>query len=396
MEYSDRDILNIIKLKDPVFYNNIEERCIKLVADSVEKIRSDPEMRIENYTTVHKGYNEKSWLKVESLNKRQVKLLNNFFNEVMSKDPRVIFIGEDVNSPYGGAFKVADGLSSKYSDKVFTTPISEAAIVGLSNGLAISGFKPYVEIMFGDFVPLAMDQIINNSSKFNHMYNKQVNCPIVLRTPMGGKRGYGPTHSQTLDKFLIGIDNVKTIALNSILNPSEIYFSVNEELNPVIVIENKLDYGRLVGLKLPSFYEAYKTDESYPVVKLSPVSFNPELTIVTYGGMVQSCIDSIELIFSEFEILPEILVLSKINPLDLSEIEFSLRNTKKILTVEEGSSVGGVGGEIIASLNESLDFSFRSRRVSAIPVPIPSVKSLEDIVLPSSSTIIKELGVMLK
>jgi 2-oxoisovalerate dehydrogenase E1 component len=99
-------------------------------------------------------------------------------------------------------------LSDKFPDNVITTPISEHSITGLVNGMALGGYRPYLEIMFGDFITLSMDQIINHASKFHHMYNKKVECPVVIRTPMGGGRGYGPTHSQTLDKFLAGIDNV--------------------------------------------------------------------------------------------------------------------------------------------------------------------------------------------
>lgn len=99
------------------------------------------------------------------------------------------FIGEDVLSPYGGAFKVAQDLSLEYPNQVISTPISEAAITGLANGLALGGFRPLLEVMFGDFITLALDQIINHASKFFHMYNKSVNCPIVIRTPMGGRRG---------------------------------------------------------------------------------------------------------------------------------------------------------------------------------------------------------------
>ena len=170
--------------------------------------------------------------------------MNDFFKENIIANEKMICIGEDILSPYGGAFKVTRDLSDIAPTRVFATPISEAAVVGISNGLALNGFKPFAEIMFGDFVTLAFDQIVNHASKFHHMFNKKVNCPVVIRTPMGGRRGYGPTHSQTLDKFLIGIDNVKTVALNTFFDPAIIYRSVMEEKHPVIVIENKTDYGK--------------------------------------------------------------------------------------------------------------------------------------------------------
>ena len=141
---------------------------------------------------------KKSWEPITAMNERQVTLLNKFFEETLKTNKKAIFIGEDVKSPYGGAFKVAKGLSEKYPNQVFTTPISEAAITGIGNGLALGGFKPFVEIMFGDFIILALDQIINHASKIHHMYNRKIKCPVVIRTAMGGRRGYGPTHSPNI------------------------------------------------------------------------------------------------------------------------------------------------------------------------------------------------------
>src|SRR5260370_2386939 len=136
----------------------------------------------------------------------------------MQADERVYFIGEDVTDPYGGAFKISKGLESAYPDRVITTPISEAAITGVGAGLALTGNRPLVEIMFGDFMTLAFDQIVNNASKFFHMYHENVSCPVVVRAPMGARRGYGPTHSQSLARVLVGIDNSVTLSLNSLVD----------------------------------------------------------------------------------------------------------------------------------------------------------------------------------
>jgi 2-oxoisovalerate dehydrogenase E1 component len=117
--------------------------------------------------------------------------LGHYFRQWMDEDDDVFLIGEDVLDPYGGAFKVAKGLSSAHPGRVYTTPISEAGITGLGVGLAIAGRRPLVEIMFGDFMTLTFDQLVNNASKFYQMFNRQISCPIVVRTPMGGRRGYG-------------------------------------------------------------------------------------------------------------------------------------------------------------------------------------------------------------
>jgi len=123
--------------------------------------------------------------------------LNNALKTALDNDLRVYLLGEDILDPYGGAFKVTRGLSTLFPDRVLTTPISEAAITGVSGGMALRGLRPVAEIMFGDFVTLIADQLVNHAAKFRWMYNDKVRVPMVVRTPMGGRRGYGPTtHSR--------------------------------------------------------------------------------------------------------------------------------------------------------------------------------------------------------
>ena len=114
----------------------------------------------------------------------------------LMKDDSVVLIGEDLLDPYGGAFKVSKGLSTSFPKQVISTPISEQAITGAAVGMAMRGMKPIVEIMFGDFITLCVDQIVNHASKFKGMYNNQVSVPIVIRSPMGGGRGYGPYYNE--------------------------------------------------------------------------------------------------------------------------------------------------------------------------------------------------------
>ena len=137
--------------------------------------------------------------------------LNQALHQAFAADERVCLLGEDVLDPYGGAFRVSHGLSTAYPERVLTTPISEAGIVGAAAGMALRGLRPVVEIMFGDFLTLAADQIINHLSKFQWMYNDQVRVPMLIRTPMGGRRGYGPTHSQTLEKHFLGVPGLRVL-----------------------------------------------------------------------------------------------------------------------------------------------------------------------------------------
>ena len=160
-----------------------------------------------------------SWTEVTLTKERVVKLLNQFFTTLMASHSQVVFLGEDIKSPYGGAFKVTQGLSDLHPERVFNTPISEGAIVGIGAGLALAGWRPVVEIMFGDFTSLAFDQILNHAAKFERMYAGQVEVNLIVRTPMGGRRGYGPTHSQTLDRHFLGIPGLRVVALNNLVPP---------------------------------------------------------------------------------------------------------------------------------------------------------------------------------
>lgn len=388
-KYVEKDPLNIFKDNNSSLYNSMLTDIDDDISKIVNKAEEEEELSGNDYYDASKEieiYSGK-YVDLEDIGDRVVNRINLFFDESIKKDKNIIFIGEDVLSPYGGAFKVAKGLSEKYPENVISTPISEQAITGLSNGLALGGFRPYLEIMFGDFITLAMDQIVNHASKFHHMYNKQVNCPIVIRTPMGGGRGYGPTHSQTLDKILVGIDNVSVIALNSFVDPKFIYHGIHDnEKHPVIVIENKVDYGRFVGNQKIDFFDIKQSLDVYPIVKCSPISNTPTLTLVTYGGISVDLMNQLHDIFKLTDLIPELIILSKISPLDISPVLESVKITKRVVTVEEGSKGFGIGAEIISQVNEALGADvILSKRIGARPVPIPSARSTEDWALPNTT-----------
>jgi 2-oxoisovalerate dehydrogenase E1 component len=386
-KYVKKDPLNIFKDNNPDLYNSMLAGIDNDISKIIDRAEEDGELSGNDYYDFSIEKYSGKYVDLENVGDRVVNRINLFFDESISKDKSIVFIGEDVLSPYGGAFKVAKGLSEKYPENVISTPISEQAITGLANGLALGGFRPYLEIMFGDFITLAMDQIVNHASKFYHMYNKQVHCPIVIRTPMGGGRGYGPTHSQTLDKILVGIDNVSVIALNSFIDPKLIYHGIHDnEKNPVLVIENKVDYGRFVGNQKIEFFNIKRSLDVYPIVKCSPVSGSPSLTLVTYGGISVDAMNQLHEIFKLTDLIPELIVLSKISPLDISPVLDSVKITKRIVTVEEGSKGFGIGAEIISQVNEALGSSvILSKRIGAKPVPIPSARSTEDWVLPNTT-----------
>jgi 2-oxoisovalerate dehydrogenase E1 component len=323
--------------------------------------------------------------------------INQFFHEAINNNKKTILIGEDIDDPYGGAFKVSKGLSKRYEDNVISTPISEAGIVGMGIGMSLLGYNPFIEIMFGDFISYSFDQILSNASKFFHMYNKQVAVPITIRTPMGGGRGYGPTHSQSIEKIFNGLNNIRIVALNTLIDSNLIFKAIENFKHATILIENKIDYGRLEN-KLPKTvnYSFKKSNSDLPIIVGTPDKIKPEISIITYGGSVHCALESIDEIFYEFEILPRIIVLTELYPINFSIIASLVMDTNIVLTVEEGNIEGGFGSEIIAGLVEQNGTTDKKyKRVGSINVPIPSSKTLEQKILVNTEMIINTLRSMI-
>ena len=389
--YRSIDPIVQLEVEDPALYSEFYDSANEIISNILDAKRTDRELTIAEYMPKQDVQSVVDWQPIEAIHERQVELLNNFFFECLGSDDRTILLGEDIESPYGGAFKVYRDLSDVYPGQVITTPISELGISGVANGLALAGMRPYVEFMFGDFITLGFDQLVNHAAKFYHMYNKQISCPVVFRTPMGGGRGYGPTHSQTLDKHLLGIDNIRVVALNTFVDPRELYVRVHEEDHPVVVIENKLDYGRRIGVDRKDGFKYLSSGETYPIVRISPTRSMPDVTIVTYGGIANVVNECIEELFMNNELKAEVFILSQIHPLDIKEIAESLYKTGYLFTVEEGSLAGGVGSEIVATLSETVATPFVAHRIGGLEVPVPSARGLENQVIPSSDRIRKTI-----
>ncbi len=314
--------------------------------------------------------------------------LNSALHTALETDPRVHVLGEDILDPYGGAFKVTRGLSAKYPDRVHTTPISEAAIVGLANGMALRGLRPVAEIMFGDFVTLAADQLVNHAAKFRWMYNDNVRVPLVVRTPMGGRRGYGPTHSQSLEKLFLGVPGLKVVAPNTLGDPADLLAAAIADEDPVLFIEHKLLYTRPLleagkGDLLDMQIEA--TDAPYPS-HLLRFTRNSHLTIATYGYNFELVRKAALGLLYEHEIFAEIVLFSQLSPFFMEPLIDSVKRTGRLLTVEEGTLSLGWGAEVIARLTET-GLPVQARRAAALDLPIANAKSLEDDILPSQEKI---------
>lgn len=319
---------------------------------------------------------------------RGVEAIRESFSRNMRRDERIVMLGEDVESPYGGAFKVTKGLSDEFPGRVRNTPISEATIVGMGNGLALGGYLPVCEIMFGDFLTLAADQLLNHASKFRFMYNEQVRVPFVVRTPMGGRRGYGPTHSQSIEKHFLGMPDTLVLALNERVHPGGIYDELLTTMDrPTLVIENKLLYAARVGAAVPAGFCLEHSDERYATTRLRPVQ-RAAVTVFCYGGMLSQVEKAIVAVFDAEEILAEVICPAQIYPLNPWPVIESLKQTRRLLIVEEGHSFAALGAELVAQIHEQQPgLLARVKRLASPEHAIPSCGPLELALLPNAESI---------
>jgi pyruvate/2-oxoglutarate/acetoin dehydrogenase E1 component len=333
--------------------------------------------------------------------------LNNALHQALAADDHVVLLGEDLLDPYGGAFKVTRGLSTAFPGRVMTTPVSEAGMVGLAAGMALRGLRPVVEIMFGDFLTLAADQLINHAAKFRWMYNDQVRLPLVVRTPMGGRRGYGPTHSQTLEKLFLGVPGMRVLAPSALIDPGELLCrAILDGEDPTLFVENKLLYQLPVHrLPVTPGDAVGEVDLQYsrelapgPAAGSAPVCTAvirgappPSLTIAAYGYTAELALQAMQILAYEHEVFCELVVPSQLAPFDRTPLVESALHTGRLLVVEEGARTLGWGAEVLASCAEGLGPGLRkARRLGALDVPIPAASSLEEAVLPGVEDLIRE------
>jgi pyruvate/2-oxoglutarate/acetoin dehydrogenase E1 component len=319
--------------------------------------------------------------------KRVLQRINEAFHDLMKNNKDVLFIGEDVLDPYGGAFKVSKGLSVRFPDQVITTPISEATIVGLGTGLALEGFRPVIEIMFGDFTTLIVDQLLNQATKMTWMYGEQLNVPLVVRTPMGGHRGYGPTHSQSLEKLFLGIPNLRVLAHSRVYDPYLLtQIAVNDIHEPVLLIENKMLYTRFLGVPNEFGFQVSENSSQIPTVRIS--NNDADITFITYGDSVELVLNAMKYLRDEEELLTECYVVHQLSPLDINPLLEAVVKTRRIVIVEEGTIEAGWGAEVIASLSE-IALEAPPERVASKMLPIPAARSMEKLILPQKDDVIE-------
>jgi 2-oxoisovalerate dehydrogenase E1 component len=221
------------------------------------------------------------------------------------------------------------------------------------------------------------------------MYNGKVTVPILVRTPMGGKRGYGPTHSQSLEKHLLGLPGTRVLALHSRFDPGVTYDTIFASIDrPTIVIENKALYGLRLTSQVADGFVLEHSDEPFPTTRIRPAG-TPDLTLLCYGGMLPDAEKAVEQLFDGEEIVVEVLCPTQLYPLNPWPIIESVRQSGRLLVVEEGLSFAAFGAETMAQILESApDALRRAARVGPPRHPIPACGPLEKAILPGTAQIV--------
>jgi pyruvate dehydrogenase E1 component beta subunit len=300
--------------------------------------------------------------------------------EEMRRDPRVFIIGEDV-AEAGHPFKVLTGLVEEFGpDRVIDTPISEAGFVGIAVGAAMTGMRPVVDIMFGDFITLAMDQIVNQAAKVHYMSGGKLRVPLVVRTTLGATRRSAAQHSQSLHAWLSHIPGLKVALPATPCDAKGLLKAAIRDDNPVIVFEDKMTY----QLKGPVPGDDYVIPLGVADVK----RVGRDVTIVATSSMVHVALAAADLLARE-GIEAEVVDPRTTVPLDAQTLVASARKTGRALVVDEGYEQYGVTGEIASVIAEGAfyDLDAPVRRIGAMHVPVPFSPVLEDLTVPTAERV---------
>lgn len=310
--------------------------------------------------------------------------LNQSLKDVMAENEHVVVIGEDISDPYGGAFKVTQGLSSRYPERVRNTPISEGAIAGIAAGLALRGYIPVVEIMFGDFLALCADQLLNSITKFPLMYKDKVEMPLVIRTPMGGGRGYGPTHSQSIEKMFLGMPGLTVISPSPLHNPGELLRkAILEERTPVLFLEHKVLYPKLLVSQTDSIHIEKHNQEGYEVVVArNYAGGKPDAVVVGYGIVGQHVFGLLDEFLDEEIRVVGIFPSAIHQPLPDSVLPY-IKDGQMVIVAEEATEGFSWASEVAANLYDRLIGNLNQpiTRLSSESDAIPSARESEERVL---------------
>ncbi len=303
--------------------------------------------------------------------------------EEIERDPSVVFFGEDVAAA-GGVFKVTPGLLERFGDgRVFDTPISELALAGAAYGAAVTGLRPVIEIMFGDFMALPMDSLVNQSAKFWFISNEQGTVPLVVRSAVGGGGRFGAIHSQTHGTWFQGIPGMKIAMPSTPAEAKGLLKGAIRDDNPVLFLEHK----RLYSVKGP----APAADEVIPLGRARIAREGGDLTIVSLATGVRDALAAAETLAGE-GVEAEVVDLRTLRPLDVDTVLESVASTNRLLAVEEGPRTGGWAAGLLGMVAERALHDLDDAWVLATEeTPIPYSPPLEDAFIPDAEAIVSSV-----
>ena len=409
-KYRDEKALNADLKKDPLTL--LESTCVSenfIMANEFEKIRSQVEKDVDDDskwaedqdypdpdTAMDHIYGTGDNTKESIFNPISEKIvivdaINHALHEEMELNDRMVIYGQDIADPKGGVFTATKGLSDHFGvGRVFNSPLAESSIVGTAVGMAVTGYKPVVEIQFGDYIWTAMMQIRNEVATMRYRSNNSWTCPMVIRVPVGGYIHGSLCHSQSIDGYFIHLPGIYIAYPSSASDAKGLLKTACRMDDPVIFMEHK-------GLYRQGYAATEEPDSEYllPFGKGRQVVEGDELTVITWGAMVQKSLEAIKLLELSNDIV-EVIDLRTLNPIDMEIIESSITKTGKVLVVHEDNVTNGPGAEISAIIAdrffELLDGPVR--RVAAKDSPIPFNWHIEEKILPQTQDVantIKEL-----
>lgn len=303
--------------------------------------------------------------------------------EELRRDPRVFMIGEDI-AEAGTAFKVLNGLVEEFGpDRIIDSPISEPGITGLGVGAAMTGMRPVVDLMFGDFLTLAMDQLVNQAAKIHYMSGGKLKVPMVLRTTMGAGRRSAAQHSQSLHAWLSHIPGLKVVVPATPYDAKGLMKSAIRDENPVAIFEDKMMYKVIKG-PVP------ETDYTIPLGVADVKREGTDITLVATSSMVYVALEAADLL-DEIGISAEVVDPRTLVPLDKETLIESAKKTSRVIVIDEGYQQYGVTGELASLIADEAFYYLDApvKRMGAMNVPIPFSPGLEDLTIPNAARVVE-------
>ena len=411
-KYRDEKSLNDDLKKDPLLI--LESICTDakfIKADEFAKIRMRVDKDVDSdsawaeeqdfpepSTAMDHIYSSKKYAEEPIFNSIAEKIvivdaINHALHEEMELNDKMIVYGQDIADPKGGVFTATKGLSDHFGNgRVFNSPLAESSIIGTAVGMAVAGYKPVVEIQFGDYIWTAMMQIRNEVATMRYRSNNSWACPMVIRVPVGGYIHGALCHSQSIDGYFIHLPGIYIVYPSCAADAKGLLKMACRMDDPVIFMEHK-------GLYRQGYAATEEPDADYllPFGKGRKVMEGDELTVITWGAMVQKSMEAVQ----SLEISPgsvEVIDLRTLNPLDMDIIETSIMKTSKVLVVHEDNITNGPGAEIAAIISdkffELLDGPVR--RVGAKDSPVPFNWIIEDEILPQTKDVANAIHELLE